>query len=180
AFSGYRAEIDLSVIRRPCYQNLLICEVMCNPLKSDANKEYIEIMNTGEDPIPLSVCSIVDGASSSSPYCFPADSVIPAYGRITVAQSADEFTTEYKTDPDYCGFSFALNNNDETVFLIKDGAEILDCVYIGMGSNEYPAPSEWGELLPAPAEGKSAHRIAEQKDSNTSADWKEGEPDPGK
>ena len=121
---------------------------------------------------------IMDGSPGSTPFVFPAGSCIGAKSYVVIAQSHDGFFNLFGLQPDYSGFTFALNNNGETVLFIKQDGTPVDVVYIKGGSTEYPAPGSWGSAtLPSAQTGNSVYRI-HGNDTDSFSDWASGPPSP--
>jgi hypothetical protein len=171
---------EITVAVKPDYGSVMLSEVLCDPEGSDDGREYIELYNDGDRECEISGLRIIDGNTGSTPFVFPAASVIQAKGRLIIAQSADGFFGLFGADPDYAGLTFALNNSGETVMLVLPDGVVADAVFIRGGSAEYPAPDTWGSgTLPSSQSGYSVQRI-NSFDSDTFSDWTSGLPSPWK
>jgi len=178
-WNGFEADRALTVTRAVDYGNIVLSEIFYDDTGSDTGKEFIELRNHNDYSCDLSGFRLVDGASSSSPFVFPAGSAIPASGVIVVAQSAEDFKNRFGLDSHFAPFSFTLNNSGEVLFLLFPDGTLRDAVYIEGGSADFPAPPEWGAAgLPLAVEGNSLHRPL-QADTDTYGDWEEGPPKPG-
>jgi hypothetical protein len=160
------------------YTRIVLSEIFYDSVGSDTGKEFIEIKNINDYECDISGFQIIDGAKSSSPFIFPDDSIIAARALIILAQSKDGFTGLFGFNPDYSGFSFTLNNDGETVFLLFPDGSVRDFVYIEGGSKDFPVTPEWGSsFLPQAVEGNSIQRIYTKDTCN---DWISNAPTPGK
>jgi hypothetical protein len=177
---GLHAEGTVIAERETDYSRILLSEVMYDPAAGGGG-EFIELYNGNEYDCDLYRLALVDGAEMSTPFMFPANSIIAAFGRIVVARNADDFVAGFGSAPDLAGFSFQLNNDGgETVLLVGRDGSIIDTVFIEGGYDKYPADDKWGSaLLPSAARGNSIQRL-NFLDTDTYNDWVEGIPDPGK
>lgn len=87
-------------------------EILANPLGDEEMNEFIELYNSGDSLVDLSLWSIRD-ASATGKYVFPSDTKI----------RAKDFLVFYRST-----FKFALNNSDETISLLDPNGEVRDAV----------------------------------------------------
>lgn len=176
---GMTASCEIEVLRSVDYGRLMVSEVFYDAAGSDDGREFIEIYNDNDYPCDISGMKLVDGATSSSPFHFPAGSFIGAKEHAVVAQSGDGFLALFGFPARFAGFSFSLNNAGETVLFMKADGSPVDQVFIKGGVPENPAPETWGSiLLPSALAGGSVQRL-ENRDTDTCADWTGGPPTPG-
>jgi hypothetical protein len=176
---GFNAAGTVEVRRRIDYSRIMLHEVFYDAAGSDEGKEFIEIYNDNEYPCDIGGMMVVDGSTSSSAFTFPRGSVIGPKSLAVIAQSADGFTSLFGKAPDYGNFSFSLNNNGETVMLMKSDGSLLDAVYIKGGTEDFMPPESWGSvLLPAAVAGHSVCRI-NYTGISASSSWSSGPPTPG-
>jgi hypothetical protein len=172
------ARSEITVVVKPDLSRVKLSEVLCDPEGSDDGREFIELYNDGDVECEITGLSIIDGNTGSTPFVFPAGSVIQAKARLVIAQSAEGFFDLFGAYPDYAGFTFALNNNGETVMLMLQDGVVVDAVFIRGGSAKYPSPETWGSgTLPSSQSGHSVHRI-NMLDTDTFLDWAVGPPSP--
>jgi len=172
------AEHEIVVERLIDYSRIKLSEVFYDPAGSDDGREFIEIYNDNEYGCDISGMQITDGSPASTPFVFPAGSSINAKSYAVVAQSKDGFFNLFGQQPDYSGFTFALNNNGETIWFIKQDGSPVDAVYIKGGSLEYPAPESWGSVtFPSAQTGNSVQRII-GSNTDSFSDWASGPPSP--
>jgi competence ComEA-like helix-hairpin-helix protein len=62
--------VQFNILDIEKYKNILISEILPNPEGNDAESEFIEIHNKGEEEIELMGCSIDDGEGGSYPHVF--------------------------------------------------------------------------------------------------------------
>ncbi len=91
-----------------------ITEAYPNPEGPDADNEWIEITNGGDETVNLGNWTIDDGEGGSDPYVFPDDTVIQPGESIVI----------YREES-----GVALNNSDETVQLNDYTGETVDEIY---------------------------------------------------
>jgi hypothetical protein len=172
------ARDEITVVMKPDLSRVMLSEVLCDPEGSDDGREFIELYNDGDRECEVTGLSIIDGNTGSTRFVFPAGSVIQAKARLVIAQSAEGFFDLFGAYPDHAGFTFALNNNGETVMLTLQDGVVVDAVFIRGGSASYPSPATWGSgTLPSSQSGFSVHRI-NALDTDTFADWAGGPPSP--
>lgn len=177
---NFSAARDIHVGHIIDYKGIVLSEIFYDPAGSDTGKEFIEIRNNNDYECDISGFKITDGAKSSAPFVFSDGSVIASQDFIIVAQSREGFAGLFNFDPDYSGFSFALNNAGETVLLLFPDGSIRDFVYIEGGSNDFAVTPEWGsDILPQSDEGNSVQRTG-VADTDTCSDWTGAVPSPGK
>lgn len=95
-------------------EDVEITEAYPNPEGPDADNEWIEITNGGDEAVNLGNWTIDDGEGGSDPYVFPDDTVIEPGESIVVYREESEV---------------ALNNSDETVQLNDYTGETVDEIY---------------------------------------------------
>ena len=148
---------------------VLITEVLANPsVTTDALGEYYQITNS----FPFGV--LLEGWSTGtkdSTFEFPSGYVIPAYTSVVFARDATGFEQAYNKKADF-SYSFSLVNTADYVFLKNNKGSYVDVVAYGM-----QAPDGSATLDAAPS-GKSLQRNPVYIDTNTTADFITGNPNP--
>jgi hypothetical protein len=175
-YLDFTDSLAVHILSRPDYSHLLISEIMYDPSGTEPDGEYIEIYNNSAKRCSLNGVSLIDGNTSSTPFLFTDISIEP-YSYVVIAQSAAAFVSAYAVQPDIWPLGFSLNNAGESIFLKDPSGNILDAVYIKNGTAEFPATAPWGSL--SSAEGKSLHRKAPIRDTDTPDDFEAGDPTPG-
>jgi uncharacterized repeat protein (TIGR01451 family) len=178
--------------------HLLVSEVLYNAEGDDTGKEWIEIYNPTDEPVDLTGWMIGDaldvGEYGSGRYYFPAGTVIPAHGLLSIAQLAQMVSfvpdLEFVTDPNFNdpavadmvrvanwdGFGFALSNEGDEVILQDPAGEAVDVLVYGTGS--YPGVFPYFQDVAA---GHSIQRDPPERDTEyCSADFFDAQvPTPG-
>jgi len=103
------AEITVSVAYPEYAQTIRISEFLPNPEGKDAEGEFIELFNEGQDPVALGGWTLDDMAQGSTPWKIPSG--------VTVA--AGDFIVFFRTDT-----GIALNNSGDEVRLFFPNKEI--------------------------------------------------------
>ncbi len=187
---------------------LLVGEVLYNAEGDDAGKEWVEILNPTDQPIDLSGWMLGDaaivGEYGSGRYWFPAGTVIPPYGLLTIASLAQfvdfppdlEFVTDRNFDDptvpnmlpvaSWEGFGFALSNEGDEVILLGPDGQAVDVLVYGNGSYPgvlpyYGSVSAGHSLERRPPERDTEYCSADFFDTNppTPAGWPAGYRDCG-
>lgn len=178
SIDGFESKASITITMLPDYGSLRISEIMCDPNGADTGNEYIEIYNSSNRRCPLSGISITDGSQSSTPCVFASGDLLP-HSYIVIAQSPDNVKVQYAIDTYSNTFTFSLNNSGEAVFLYDPNGGIIDSVYTKAGTSDFPAPLSWNGSLAARS-GYSISRIDPDTDTNTTTDFVESVPSPGK
>jgi Lamin Tail Domain len=165
----------------PGQGGVLINEFLPDPDGTDADNEWVELLNSGEQAVRLDGWVIESGASSwDACYEFPANSELAPGERLLIG--GDEVPTDHKFDE-----SSPLGNASSA----PDGLRIVDCegtvqdtVLYGDVGDEVVDTEMTDDLgnttfAPMPGEARSLGRCAEGADSNdSSVDFGEQEPSP--
>ncbi len=176
---------------------LLLSEIMANPIGNEPEGEWIEIFNPEDEPMSLTGVKVGDAAHPGDPegmLVFPPGEVIEPGGLILVAHQAAEFEASYGFKPDYevsasdptvkklipynawSGGQIRLNNSGDEIVLLNGWDEIIDALAYGSSDLESFQPP----VLAAP-EGSSLARYPMGVDTGTDGDWEVSEiPSPGK
>ena len=163
--------------------HLLVSEVLYNPTGDDAGKEWVELFNPTDQPIDLTGWTLGDalniGEYGSGRYYFPAGTVIPPRGLLTVAQLAQmagfrpnfEFITNPALDDpsvpnmvkvaNWNGFGFALGNEGDRVLLLDPAGAAVDVILYGNAT--YPGVTPH----PGVVAGHSLERRPPERDTDT-------------
>ncbi len=138
---------------------VIITEIMQNPsMVTDANGEWFELYNPGEDSLNLSGWTISDLDNDS--HVISSDLVIPPFGYVVLGRNGD-FTTNggVFVDYDYNGINLA-NGSDELILISSDGV-----------FSDFVAWDN-GETFPDP-EGASMALLDPNMDNNVGSNWVE-------
>lgn len=156
--------------------NIVISEVLYDPVLSETNGEAVELYNPTANDMDIS-SYVIKTESSAADAVLPAGSIIPAGGYFLIADtgwSAGKDDASWP-DADY-EEAITLTNTNAGVALLDSAGMTIDAVGWGnaseIGSGLY-------EGMPAAhvASGKSLARIALQDTNNNAADFAESLPD---
>src|SRR5690606_22449182 len=110
--------------KRLALGDVLITEIMYHPPDEGIivgdDYEFIELKNTGSEPVELSGVSFADGIE----YVFPAGSEIGAGEFVVLAANAVRFQEKYGFAP-FGTYTGALNNAGERVALAGPGGSVF-------------------------------------------------------
>ncbi len=174
---------------------LLLSEVLYDPVVDEPEGEWIEIYNKGSKPVELSEYKVGDEETpggGEGMHQFPAGTSIQPYSVVVIANRAVEFYQVYGTYPDYefqesdpyiptmikyknwASGTVTLNNTGDEVVLIDELDEPVDSVSWGSSSFAFdPA-------IPGVGNGISIERYPPSRDTDSSEDWRaQIVPEPG-
>jgi hypothetical protein len=177
-------------------EELLISEVLFNPLGEEPDAEWVELLNYGDVGIDLSGYKFGDaeipGDTFEGMMAFPDDSFLNPRETIVIVNTAKNFFSQYGFLPDYemsdsdpnvknmikyvlwTSGNVNLNNESDEVQLINYQDKLVDSVSWGKSIFAFNPP-----LNPV-NDGVSIERYPPNFDSNQSHDWRyQGSPDPG-
>jgi len=158
----------------PAPVEVLLSEVMINPLGAEPAEEWVEIYNPAEAAMPLSFVKIGDSegvGDNEGMLHFPAGAYLEPGQLAVIANRADAFQAVFGFTPDYelvdsdplvedllpypawGGSRFQLSNQGDEVLLLDGWDQVLDVLCYG--SSTYPGPQP-----PAgkPSQGQSLQR----------------------
>ncbi|MCX8107599.1 MAG: lamin tail domain-containing protein, partial [Verrucomicrobiae bacterium] len=102
----------------PRISDIVISEIMFDPLSGDDRDEYIELHNRGTNAIDLSGWRFVDGIE----FVFPQGATLPAGGWLVVVPDVGRFRETHPDVPSevvFGNYSGALSNKGERIALAK-------------------------------------------------------------
>ncbi len=105
---------------------LRISEFNYNPSDFVADAEYIEFLNTGTTTLDLSGVSVTEGPST--PFVFPAGTMLAAGERILIVQDLTAFSNAYPSVPTakiVGTYSGKLSNSGENIRVEESGGEVI-------------------------------------------------------
>lgn len=137
---------------------ILVCEVvineiMYNPISRQEEDEYIELYNRGSEPVDLGGWRLVDGVD----FTFPAGANLPAGGYLVVARDAARLRGRYSqlnARNTIGNFSGALSGRGERVALARPypitkkqsaGQSQTETLYAVVDEVTYQTGGSWGE-----------------------------------
>lgn len=111
--------------------DVIINELMYNPISDDDNDEFLELYNRTASPIDISDWCFTDGitlatANPTSPTCFVSGTTIAANGYLVISPSPAQTNTTYGVSAVASYAGSKLSNGGETVTLVDDSANIIN------------------------------------------------------
>ena len=102
--------------RRISVTNIVINEIMYNPISGTSDDEYVELYNRGASSVNLGGWRLTDAIS----FTFPPNTVIPAGGYLVVANKLSQTLTNYpalNTNNTFGNYGGTLGNSGERLAL---------------------------------------------------------------
>jgi hypothetical protein len=161
----------------PLFVNdVVINEIMYNPISGNDDDEYVEIYNRGNKSVDLSGWSFVAGID----FTFPNGASIPANGYLVVAKNAARLMTNYSNlnSGNLIGdFGGKLSNSGERIALgipdstlaISGGVTNTNFFFIVVDEVTYGTGGRWGKW--SDGGGSSLELIDARSDNRLAANW---------
>ncbi|MCX6902644.1 MAG: lamin tail domain-containing protein [Verrucomicrobia bacterium] len=162
----------------PLIRDIVINEIMFNPISGNTDDQYVELYNRGTNAINVSNWQFTDGISFS----FPANTVIPVQGYLVVAKNAARLIPRYPqlSPTNTVGdFSGTLAKNGERLALSMPSEYVVSTNSHGVIAtninwvvvNEvwYPTTGRWTKW--ADGGGSSLELIDPNSDNRLAANW---------
>lgn len=187
AFQELQARTPGTTNVPPLTRDIVITEIMYNPLSGDSDDEFIEIHNDGEQPVDISGWRFTSGIN----FTFPAGTTINDGASLAVAKNASRLATNYQglSSANLIGdYGGSLANGGERVALAMpdygfttnaSGGITTNVFYIVMDEVTYVDGGRWGrwadgggsslELRDAHADNRAAANWADSDDTAKSA-----------
>ncbi|MDP3069819.1 MAG: lamin tail domain-containing protein [Opitutaceae bacterium] len=155
--------------------DIVINEIMYHPSSERISEEYIELHNTGTNPVSLDRWSIVRGVS----YTFPNVTIAPG-GYLVVAADRAVFSAKYPAVTNFvAGWTGRLSNSRDSIVLKDDRGITIDQVdYADDGAWSVRERDDldfghrgWRWRSPADGYGKSLELINAAFDNNSGQNW---------
>ena len=134
-------------------EDVVINEVMFNPISGDSDDEYVELFNRGPGPVDLGGWKFTDGID----FKFPPDTLLAAGGYMVVAKNATRLLSNYaqlntsNTVGDYAGTlsnageHLALAKPDQIVTTNELGDLLTNTIHIVVVEVAYEQGGRWGK-----------------------------------
>lgn len=124
----------------PCSDVLVFSEINYNSDSLFDTDDWVELQNTTNAPINISGWVLYDKQDTNN-YTIPNSTVIPANGRLVLAQTADKFRCYHLDMTNYLGsFGFNLSGDGEVVRLFDNTGKIrFSVVYDDPPTTGWPA-----------------------------------------
>ncbi len=160
----------------PLTRDIVITEIMYNPISGDSDDEFIELHNDGGQSVDIGNWRFIRGIN----YTFPAGTTIPSGGYLAVAKNAARLVTNYAglTPLNLIGdFGGSLANGGERVALAMpdygfttNGSVITTNVfYIVVDEVSYGDGGRWGRW--SDGGGSSLELIDAHSDNRLPSNW---------
>lgn len=152
----------------PRQEDVVINELMYNPITGDDDDQYIELYNRAANAVDLSGWQFTDGVS----FTFPTGQSIPAGGYLVVARNLQRMLASYpqlsaaNTVGDFTG---RLSAGGEHVALAKPAKHGSDTVYVQVSEVTYQTGGRWPEL--ADGGGSSLELKDAHSDLSQASNW---------
>jgi hypothetical protein len=158
-------------------RDVVINEVMYNPISGNAADQYVELLNRGSQPVKVGGWKFVAGID----FTFPADQVLPAGGYLVVARDVARLQSNYGnlTAANTVGnFTGKLSGRGERLALAmaetiistnKQGHIETNTFYIVVDEVTYGTGGRWGKR--SDGDGSSLELIDARGDHRLAANW---------
>ena len=153
----------------PLIRDIVINEIMYNPISGNDDEEYVELYNRGEMPVDLSHWRLVDGIQ----FTFPQGTVLGVEDYLVVARNAAHLRPRYEnlnesnTLGDYQG---RLSNSGERVRLVKpDDPALPNETLVIVDEVTYKDGGQWGKW--ADQGGSSLELVDPASDNRFASNW---------
>lgn len=150
-------------------RDVVINEIMFNPISGDDRDEYIELYNKSGSAVDVGLWRFVDGIS----FEIPEGTSIPPGGFLVIAKDADHLKQKYpqlnesNTLGDYSG---SLSNNGERIALATANDPTLpEEQWVVIDEVTYREGGRWGEW--ADGDGSSLELIDPRSDNRRASNW---------
>ncbi len=132
---------------------------------SDSDLEYVELYNTGDEPVDLTGWSIRDDQDEHV-YLIKNQLILSARHYAVIANNPTAFQAAYSRSADSGGFSFGFANSGDSVRLYNSSGQLVEAV-------TYDDRQPWSEQ--ADGNGSSLERIHPLIPAHLAQAWKESE-----
>lgn len=159
-------------------EDIVISEIMYNPISRDDDDEFVELHNRGSASVDLGGWQFTSGID----FTFPAGAAIPAGGFVMVAKKAARLLTNYpglnaaNVFGDYSG---ALANSGERLALARviaekapnpSGQTVTNFIYVPVDEVIYGEGGRWDGW--ADGGGSSLELVDLESDNDLAANWR--------
>ena len=178
AFQELAARTPGNTNAPPLLRDIVINEIMYNPISGRADDEYVELHNRGAAPVNVGGWRFIAGLG----YTIPAGTVIPAGGYLVVAENAAHLLTNYaglSSTTTLGNFNGSLANGGERLALgmpdtiVSTNTNTLvittNVFYSVVDEVTYADGGRWGRW--AAGGGSSLELIDARSDNRSGANW---------
>lgn len=151
-------------------RDVVINEIMYNPVSGDDDDQYIELHNIGSGSVDIGHWRFESGIDFS----FPDGASIPEDGYVVVAKNAAHLMSNYpgilNTGNTYGDFSGNLANSGERIALAKpDDPDFPDMDFVVVDEVTYHDGGQWGDW--SDGDGSSLELMDPHSDNNQASNW---------
>jgi hypothetical protein len=157
-------------------RDIVINEIMYNPISGSKDDEYIELYNKGASAVPLAGWRLTDGVQ----FAFPTNFTIPANGYVVIANNAARLITNYpglNTNNTIGNYDGSLDNGGERIALTMpdqvvgtNGSVIFtNTIHIIVDEVTYGNGGRWGKW--SDGGGSSLELIDPNSDNRRPSNW---------
>ncbi len=123
-----------AILTAPLAAQVVISEIMYHPANGRTDEEFIELHNTGPEPVDVGHWALTRGVE----FAIPAGTQIPAGGYLVVAADSAAFAAKYPGVSNVvAGWSGRLSNHSNRLELLDADAQTIDDV-------TYSDDGDWG------------------------------------
>ncbi|MCX8157071.1 MAG: lamin tail domain-containing protein, partial [Verrucomicrobiae bacterium] len=157
--------------------DIVINEIMYNPISGDANDEYLELYNKGSQPVDLSRWRFVEGID----YRFPVGVTLGPGQYLVVAKNATNLIAKYpqlNTGNTYGNYDGSLADGGERIALAmpeyrystnQQGVVTTNIMYATVEEVTYRDGGRWGQW--SDGRGSSLELIDPRSDNRLPSNW---------
>ena len=158
------------------FSEVVINEIMFNPISGNGDDEFVELYNRTASAISLAGWRLRGGIS----FTFPTNAVLPANGYVVVANDAAHLLTNYtglNTNNTFGNYGGSLGNRGDRLALSKpdqvistnNGVVVTNTIHIVMNEVSYSEGGRWGKW--ADGGGSSLELIDPNSDNRFPSNW---------
>ncbi|MEO6033657.1 MAG: lamin tail domain-containing protein, partial [Verrucomicrobiota bacterium] len=160
--------------------DIVINEIMYDPISGDDDDEYVELYNRGTNAVDLAGWKFVAGID----FTFPTGAIIGAKGYLVVARNARRLMTNYLNLSSanlFGNFGGKLSNSGERIALgfpdssisVSGGVTTTNHFFIVVNEVTYGTGGRWGNW--SHGGGSSLELIDARSDNRLSANWSDSD-----
>jgi hypothetical protein len=161
---------------RPRWHDIVINEIMYNPISGDDNDQFVELYNRGSNAVSLANWAFTSGLS----FVFPASAVIPSNGYVVVAKNVAHLLANYtnlNVNNTFGDFGGTLAHGGERIALAlpeyipttNNGVVTTNIHNIVVDELTYCKGGQWGKW--SDAGGSSLELIDPHSDNRLPSNW---------
>ena len=162
---------------RPWRSDVVINEIMFNPVSNNEDDEYVELYNRGTAPVNMSGWRFNDGIE----FALPANTILPAGGYLVIAKNAGRMRTNYSNlnaanalgnfrgNLSNAGERLVLARPDPVITTNQNNVRVTNVIEIVVDEVTYGEGGRWGQW--ADGGGSSLELKDPQSDNDFPSNW---------